>query len=176
MGVLLQVVAMPLGAVVGGVSGGIQGTSKAEIEEAERVLATAFAQLDFQAAVCQEVRDAGRRNTHRAFMLAGEHEGTTVTGPGSILEVTVVSAGLAGSGEKDAPLEMFLRVQARLLKSLGEPPLYSNTWVQTSGARPFKEWAAGDGGAFRKELPAASRAVAESIVDEIFLAFRPGKS
>jgi hypothetical protein len=71
---------------------------------------------------------------------------------------------------------MFLRIQVRLLNSGAELPLYSNIWVQTSGARPFAEWAANDGQAFREELSNASRAAAESIIEELFLANRPPRT
>jgi hypothetical protein len=95
---------------------------------------------------------------------------------GALLEVTALSAGLAGKGKKGAPLTMFLRIQVRLLNSGAELPLYSNIWVQTSGARPFAEWAANDGQAFREELSNASRAAAESIIEELFLANRPPRT
>jgi hypothetical protein len=71
---------------------------------------------------------------------------------------------------------MFLRVHVRLLSCPDGARLYEHTWTQTSGARPFKNWAEADAHAFRQELSAASRAVAESIVEEIFLAYRPEQS
>jgi len=175
---VVEIVLLPLGTVVGGVVGWFQGTAPAEVKQAQTILANTFAGLDFQAAVRQQVLEAGRRNTRHAFVPANQSEPATPGSPqpSSILEVTVLSAGLAGKREKDASLAMFLRVQVRLLQSPTGPPLYSNTWVQTSGARPFKQWAADNGRAFREELPAASRAVAENIIEEVFLVYRPGKT
>jgi hypothetical protein len=172
---LLEIALLPIGAAVGGVAGTFKGTPKAEITEAERVLAGTFAGMDFQSSVGQHVLEAGRSNTRHPFMTADEHAGGP-SQPASILQIAVLSAGLAGRGEKNAPLTMFLKVQVRLLKSSTEPPIYTNIWVQTSGARPFNGWVADEGRVFREELPKASRAVAESIIEEIFLSYRPGKT
>jgi hypothetical protein len=177
IGVLVVVFALPVGAAVGAISGGMHGTSKEEIAAVEKILTRAFSEMDFQTAIRGQVVEAGRKNTRREFIL---NELSPATPDGrhtdAILEVTVLSAGLAGRGEKGAPLTMFLKVQVRLVKSAAEQPIYSNTWVQTSGARPFREWGENDGQAFRKELGNATRAVAESIIEELFLAYRPARN
>ena len=174
IGVLVVVFALPVGAAVGAISGGMHGTSKEEVVAVEKTLTRAFSEMDFQTAIRRQVVEAGRNNTRREF-ISDELSQATSDGRYSdaILEVTVLSAGLAGKGEKGAPLTMFLRVQVRLLKSAAELPLYCNTWVETSGARPFREWGENDGQAFRTELGNASRAVAERIIEELFLAYRP---
>lgn len=176
--ILVEIAALPIGAAVGAISGSLHGTSKAEVVAAEKTLSRVFSEMDFQMAIRREVVEAGRKNTRHVFVTADEVVPALPDGAqtDAILEVTVLSAGLAGKGEKGAPLSVFLRVQVRLLDSPAKPPLYSNIWAQTSGARPFREWAADDGRAFREELANASRKVAESIIEELFLAYRPPKT
>lgn len=173
----LEIVVLPFGAVVGAIIGSFHGTSKREIIAAEKTLTRAFSDIDFQMALRRELVEAGRKNTQRVFFTVDEAAPALTNGqPGALLEVTVLSAGLAGKGKEGAPLTMFLRIQVRLLNSAAEPPLYSHVWVQTSGARPFAEWAANDSRAFREELGKASRAAAESIIEELFLAYRPPRT
>lgn len=165
---LVQLALLPVGAVAGGVVGRTQGTAKAEVEAAERALLKAFAEMNFQEAVRKEVVRAARRNT-RHPIVSGDERGSDRR-PDSVLEVNVLEAGLAGDGKKNAPMSMFLRVRVRLLDGTNGSVLYDNTWVQTSGSRTFKDWAAQDACMFRQELSSASRGVAGNIVEEVFLA------
>ena len=169
-GALVTLAVLPVGALVGGVVGGAQGTPKAEVEAAEKALLKAFAEMNFQETVRREVVSAARKNTRHSVVNADERGSNSHAD--SVLEVNVLAAGISGSGEKNAPLAMFLRVRVRLLGMPDRSTLYEHTWVHTSGARPFNDWAAQDARAFRQELSTASRAVAESIVEEIFLAYR----
>lgn len=167
-GEVVGVILMPFGAGIGGAMGASHGLPKAEVEEAERTLLAVFREMDFQRAVRDKVVQLGRRETRHAFVSGSGGSG----GSAALLQVNVRGAGLAGSPERDAPLAMFLRVHVRLLGPGNRALLYEHEWAQMSGAFTYQEWAAGGGRLFRRHLSVASPAVAQSIIEEIFLSYR----
>jgi hypothetical protein len=167
-GEVVGVILMPIGAGIGGAIGASSGLSKEEVEQAERALLAVFNEMDFQRAVRDKVVQLGRRETRHAFVTSAGGSG----GSAAVLQVNVRGAGLAGSPERDAPLAMFLRVHVRLLGPGDRAVLYEHEWAHTSGAYTYKQWAAGGGRLFRSHLSVASSAVAQSIIEEIFLSYR----
>lgn len=174
-GDMAGVLLMPVGVVVGGVVGGVQGTPKKATEAAETALLKACAELDFQETVRRDVATAIRKNTRHPVAQAAKPGTKSLPHAHSLLEINVLTAGLSGSQFRDANLSLFLRVQARLMSMPGGAVLYEHTWLHTSGDRTFNEWAVHDARPFRGELSIASRAVAKSIIREIFLAQPPRK-
>jgi hypothetical protein len=172
VGVLL----MPVGVMVGGVVGGIHGTPKEATEAAGNELRKACAELDFQETVRKDVIAAMRKQTRHPVIQAGKFGTGSIARANSLLEVNVQAAGLCGSKYKNARLPLFLRGQVRLLSWPDGAVLYELSWLHTSGNRTFCGWAAQGARPFRRELAIASRALAESIITQIFLAGPPRKS
>lgn len=167
-GEVVGVILIPLGAGIGGAMGASNGLPKEEVEEAERTLLAVFNEMDFQRAVRDKVAQLGRRETRHAFVIGADGS----EGSEAVLQVNVRGAGLAGGPERGAPLAMFLRVHVRLLGPEDRALLYEHEWAHTSGAYTYQEWAAGGGRLFRRHLSVASSAVAQSIIEEIFLSYR----
>jgi len=167
-GEVVGVILMPIGAGIGGVMGASHGLPKEDVEEAERTLLAVFNEMDFQRAVRDKVVQRGRAETRHAFVTRAGGSGQSA----AVLQVNVRGAGLVGSPERDAPLAMFLRVHVRLLAPGDRALLYEHEWAHKSGAHSYQEWAAGGGRLFRQHLSVASSAVAQSVIEEIFLSYR----
>ncbi len=172
VGVFLEVTAWTIGATAGTVVGAFQGVPKSEVEAGKQTLLAACQEIDLPGEVRRRVLDAGRSNTRRRFVESDASAPAAGPPPDTILQLNVLGAGLAGDSHKNANLAAFIRVQAQLVRQSDGARLYDHTWVQQSGARPFNDWVAADARAFRDELPRASRAVAEAIVEEVFLSYR----
>ena len=124
--------------------------------------------MDCERAVREKVVQLGKKNTRHPFV-------TGSAGADSVLQLNVAGAGLAGSTEKGAPLTMFLRVNVRLLDARNGKVLHEQNFVQTSGSHTFKQWGANGGSLFRERLPVLGGIIAENIIDEVFLTYRPSK-
>ena len=165
----IAVAMMPVGALTGAVAGGMLGTPKKDSAAAEMTLREAFGESDFQETVRREVDAAIRKNTSHPVARAGK------TGPGnlpradSLLEVNVLEANLEGSREKDARLALTLKVRVRLVSLPDGTELYQDTWSQRCGFLTFIEWGEPGAKAFERELVGASRAMADDIVNHVFL-------
>lgn len=172
VGVLLDITFWTIGATAGTVVGAFQGVPKSEVEAGQKTLLAACREIDLPGEVRRRVLDAGRSNTRRRFTEADASAPAAGPPPDTVLQLNVLGAGLAGDSHKHANLAAFIRVQAQLIRQSDGAKLYDHTWVQQSGARPFNDWVAADARAFRDEVPRASQAVAEAIVEEVFLSYR----
>jgi hypothetical protein len=173
----LAVVALPFGVVAGAVIGVKSGAPREKTAESERTLRQFCAAVDFQEWVRREVAAEIRKSTRHPLAKGG----TESTPPAnSLLEIEVLEVGLDGSQSKDAKLELFLRVQARLLSWPDGAVLYRTKALWSSryhglGADmagtvfAFNEWAARDALLFQRYLGVACLETADSIVAEIFL-------
>ena len=172
-------VAVPIGAVAGAVTGGARGTPRRETEEGERALRQFCAAVDFQEWVRREVAAEIRKENRHP--LAKDRTASTPAAD-SLLEIEVLEVGLDGSRSKDAKLELFLRVQARVLSCPDGAVLHTSRvrWSSlTYSFGPdkmgtvftFNEWAARDAILFQKYLGIGCTEMAGIIVGEIF----PGK-
>jgi hypothetical protein len=102
--------------------------------------------------------------------VAGQSGVTTQRTADTLLELSVLQAGLAGKKYKNSPMTVFLKVQARLVRLSYGQELYRHVWMQTGSKRTYSQWASRDASLFRKELAYACRNVAVQMVREMFLA------
>jgi hypothetical protein len=160
----------PVGVLVGGAAGGFYGIPKEETEADTNALLRACADTDLQKSVRREVVAAIQKRTR--YPLAQSGTGTRARA-NSRLELDVLDAGLCGSQFKGAMVSLYIRVRTRLVACPDGAMLYDHVWLHSSGARTFNQWAAKDARAFRQELAIASRTVANSLVEGIFLGLQP---
>ena len=115
---------------------------------------------------------------HGATRSGGSITGSAATNQiiDTILEVTVLNAGLSGGRSSSSPLAVFLQVRVRLVRARDGVELYEHTWVPHSGSLTFKQWAADNAQPLRQVLTKMIPALAESIVEELFLVYDPKPS
>jgi len=180
-------VTVPAGTIIGAIAGQAAGEPSAVLAESEQELRSAILGMDLQRMITQEIEWAACEQAQREFVLLAGYE---FAAPGAhasyanlrnraidtILEIDVRSAGLCGHAtrEKAAPLSAFLQVGARLVRVYDEAELYARTWVCEAGSRTFAQWAENHGEPLRHELAGLPAQMAESIIDELFLANVPG--
>jgi hypothetical protein len=166
----IAIVILPIAALVGGTVGGMRGTPEAEAQAEWQVLSNACATLDFQRALRRDVIMAMGKYTRVPVVQAGRSGVSTQRTADTLLELSVLQAGLAGKNFKNSPMTVFLTVQARLVRLSDGQELYKHVWMQTGSKKPYSLWASRDASLFRKELAYACRNVAVQMVREMFLA------
>lgn len=181
VGAVAGVLLAPAFGIGGAVYGAIAAESAATVEETEHTLRKTVAGLEIQESLRDRVFQVAREQTRHSFVLV-EDRGPTVPGNGvsyspltvegihTVLEVSVEKFGLPGGGI-NPPLPLTMSARARLVKAANGTELYAATWVYQSGMRKFVEWANDNAQPLRDELERAYQALAEQIVDQLFLVF-----
>ena len=182
--VLVWCVAVPVGSLVGAATGNMEGMPVRERQRAEAKLHQAVLATDVQRLMNNEILRLIHEKTRESVVpldaFAFARRGRSATGyvatnsvVDTILEVTVLNAGLSGGRARSAPLAAFLQVRVRLVRACDGVELYAHTWVPLSGSMPFEKWAADDGQAMRRELSEMIIPLADSVVEELFLVYDP---
>jgi len=178
----LGIALTPVGALVGGIYGAGAAEPASAVQEAERTLKKAVAELKAQEAMRDLVLEVARSETRYQFVSLAEHDPLASEGIDTILEVSVPALGLAGPVGVNPPVAVVVEACAKLIR-IGDgaelyalPPKDAHPLLFVSPGRRFVEWAAEDARLFREELDRAYRTLAEKIVDELFLVHRlPGR-
>lgn len=190
MGCGVFALALPPAAFLGAVAGGINGMAKAEdaaVVDAARVqLDRAASEAKTQAQV--EIRDRVFRGasakTDRNFVLLTEQGPLTADAKPSyqalvgqdidtVLELRVMTLGLAGEWAVNPRTAPEVSVQIRLVRVRDDEEIYANTFgccaAQGGRQRKFPYWAREGAKPFRGELKTVYRRLARDIVWEMFL-------
>lgn len=162
----IEIVLVPIAAVVGGTWGGMHGTPEAEAQADWQVLSNACAKLDFQKALRRDVITAIGKYTR---VPVAQRDADT------LLELSVLEAGLVGERYKDSPLTVFIKVQARLVRLSDSQEVYKHIWTHKGRIHTYEQWAGDDARLFRKELSRVCGEVAVIMVREMFLPKRSRK-
>lgn len=175
--VLVWSVAVPVGTLVGAAIGNMEGMPVRKRQEAENRLHLAVIETDVQHRLQDQVLQLVHQRTQETVVPLDDHglTGSADTNQvvDTILEVTVLNAGLSGVRDSSAPLAAFLQVRVRLVRARNGEELYSHTWVPRSGSLTFEKWADDNARPLREELPKMIRPLAESIVEELFVVYEP---
>jgi hypothetical protein len=94
--------------------------------------------------------------------------GTAAAVPGTVLTVAVEDVALVGPSA-DEPLALAMVASIRMARAGAPVPDYETRLAHLSRKRFLGEWAAADGSLVREELGRALQALAEKIVDEVWL-------
>jgi len=164
----IVIVLVPFAAVVGGTAGGMHGTPEEEAIAEWQILSDSLAKMDLQTALRRDVTAAIRKHTRITVAQSGGSGAPSSRAADSLLELSVLKAGLAGKRFENSQLKAFVTVQARLVRLSDESELYRHIWTQTGGECTYYEWASHDGRLFRKELSSACEGVAGVMVREMF--------
>ncbi len=189
IGVALGVGLAPVAALVGGIYGAVTAEPASKVQEAERALKNAFAELNVSEAIQDLVPQVATAETGHRFVSLAEHPAASPEpvdyrspaseGVDTILEVSVPVLGLVGPVGVNPPLQLVVQACARLIRTADGttlytlPPVATHPLAYASPGRKFVEWGAEDARLFREELDRAYQTLAEKIVEELFL-FHPG--
>ncbi len=181
----LAILLSPVFAMGGSIYGAIAAESAEKVQEAEATLNKVVAVLKIQEAMRDRVLQVARNETRQSFVPL-EDRGPTIPneevsyssltseGVDTILEISVTKFELPGLPLwPNPPPPLIISVCGRLLKSADGTELYGRPWVYRSGTRKFVEWAANNAEPLRDEVDRGLQALAEQIVEEIFLVFAP---
>lgn len=168
----------PLLILGGAIHGGATAESTKEIHELEVELKSVVAESKTQQAIRDRLMEVAREQTSHRFMLFTEQGPTSpyenvsyppleTEGIDTILEMSVLTVGLTGQGDRDVPLAFFVTARTRLIRVMDEAEFHTRTWTYTSGTRQLTEWAAENAQPFREEMDRACQNLAEMIVREL---------
>jgi len=194
IGFLLGVFLMPVGAVIGGVAGGVHGTSAENIKELESAVDAAVAELGVQAALAARLTTLLQQEKGVQLRTV-EATGPTVStesltyaairplGIDTVLEVAVQRFGLmdARDGTATHPRDegresktkvtarFYMVARARLVRVADGVELFTQQYRYESAWYEGVEWQADGGRLLAEEFERAYRDLADQINDEVML-------
>jgi hypothetical protein len=196
---LLLLALRPIGAVVGADTGPSAVPPAEEVVAAETRVRSTLDATAFQARMQDQVLTAMARIPTRpaAAVLSGQgptHVGESppysrlaAEGVDTVLEVAVVQVGLVGPLGLNPDLSVAMSIRVRVFRTTAPAPIYEATMISNPmelvplqpgdpvprRGRKLREWAEGEGAPLREELTRTMKMVAEKVVDEVFLLYRP---
>jgi sugar lactone lactonase YvrE len=174
--------------VVGGLGGGGVGAVDAlpadTVREAEAALTRALSGLRVQERIRDQVFQLARRKTLHPVVVLAEHGPPSPDEPAtygsvasrgidSILEISILTIGLAGDWDINPPLALVITGRARLVRVQDGSEIHETKLEYRSGVRLFTEWAANDAQLFREGFDRAIDYLAEETVEKHFLLLLP---
>lgn len=181
IGLVASTFLAPVGAVSGGIIGGVTAESAAKVEERVAAVGRNLSALKIQEDLLHRVATTGREQTPGIFTELAERGPLTPDdrteyrslvrdGIQTVLEISVVELALRGrTAEIDPGLTLAMTVKTRLVRTADDAELYKNSLTYSGGrGRTLAEWL-DDVEQLQGELDRATDIVAEKIVDEVFL-------
>jgi len=176
IGLVASVFLAPVGAVGGGIVGGMTAEPAAKVEERVAAVARSLSARQIQEDLVNHVAAIAREETSSTFTLLAAAEERTdyralaVDGVQAVLEISVVELSLRGrTGEIDPSLSLAMAVKTRLMRTDDGAVIYANSLTYSGGkGRTLAEWLEA-AELLQDELDRACTIVAEKIVDEVFL-------
>ena len=181
IGLVASVFLAPVGAVGGGIVGGVTAESATKVEERVAAAGRSLLARKIQDDLVLRVASIGREQTSSTFTLLADrgprlpgelmdYRSLGEEGIQAVLEISVVELSLRGrTGEIDPGLSLAMAVKTRLVRTDDDAQLYANSLTYSGGkGRTLVEWL-DDAEQLRIEVDRACEIVAEKIVDEVFL-------
>ncbi len=189
-GILLWIAFLPVAVLGGSIYGAVAAEPASKVRETGQALKAALADLPTDETMRDLVLQFAREQTsHRVVALAGgradvsggNYRTLTSEGIDTVLEISVRAIGFVGLSEVSPPLSLIVEACARLVRVADGmelhalPPAGSVALAFATPAYKFIEWGAADARLFREALGRAYPALAETVVEELFLVRRlPG--
>jgi len=181
IGLVASVFLTPVGAVGGGIVGGVTAESATKVEKRVAAAGRSLLARKIQDDLVLRVASIGREQTSSTFTLLADrgprlpgelmdYRSLGEEGIQAVLEISVVELSLRGrTGEIDPGLSLAMAVKTRLVRTDDDAQLYANSLTYSGGkGRTLVEWL-DDAEQLRIEVDRACEIVAEKIVDEVFL-------
>jgi hypothetical protein len=169
-GLAVGIILSPVAAVGGGVYGACVGMSDRTFKEHVAVLERVAHESDLPGRLEDGCKEATRR-------LAPQHalEPTEVRRGRQEARLEISPEGVVLRGGKDInpPMTLNCVVRVRLLRSGDDAELFSGRFSHVRTGCTLREWTEDDGAALRAAIADACNALAEQIVERVFLVYEP---
>lgn len=171
-------VAIPAGAIIGGAVGASDSISEETIRAVEQQFSAVLADQNIQDRVGDlttelTATETGYQVVRMVDTLSSDQRHAAGLGIDTVLEVGVQTVGMVVGHGRNPPLTLFITVRARLVRESDGRVLYDHTVGSLGPSLAMSEWGALDRDAVQVELDRAYRNVAERVVEEAFLLWRP---
>lgn len=181
-GLLLGVVLAPVGATVGAVAGTVKGVPAKQRKKAEDAINKAVSELKIQSSMRDCVLRVAQHQTQYHFVLLDVKGSKTAgskadyrilknKGVDTVLEITVSDFGLWAASGINPPLVFFMKMQARLIRTMDCSLLYKQNLEYRSAKFLYTEWAANDAKLLREEFDRCYLDLAEKLVEQVFMVY-----
>ena len=184
-GVVILGLAVAAG-TIGGMAGSFAGAAKAEpaekVNASENILQSAVSSLRIHESMRDRFIQLAQNQTRERFVVLLDEgpnspeekiDYTSLRDKGidTVVEISVVSFGLAGPWNVNPLLSFSLDSHVRVIRIYDGVVLYDTPLIFRGGEHTFSDWAINNGQPFHEELEVAFRALTENIVDELFLVY-----
>jgi hypothetical protein len=147
--------------VVGGVAGAVAAPSAESVRGAETAMRTALDSNTIQDSLRQQIELAARAQGAAPVVRADAD---------TVVEASLVRAGTAGAGI-DAPVELTMQAQVRVLRAATEEELYRSQFVHLGERVKLAQWAERDGERLLRGLERGYASLATHIAESLFLLY-----
>jgi hypothetical protein len=184
-GVVILALAVAAG-TIGGMAGSFAGAAKAEpaekVNASENILQSAVSSLRIHESMRDRFIQLAQNQTRERFVVLLDEgpnspeekiDYTSLRNEGidTVVEMSVVSFGLAGPWDVNPLLSFSLDSHVRVIRIYDGVVLYDTPLIFRGGEHTFSDWAINNGQPFHEELEVALRALTEKIADELFLVY-----
>lgn len=171
-------VTIPAGAIIGAAVGASDSVSEEAIRAVEQQFSAVLADQHIQDRVGDwttelAATETGYQVVRMVDTLSPDQRHAAGLGIDAVLEVGVQTVGMVVGHGRNPPLTLFITVRARLVRESDGRVLYSHTVGSLGPSLAMSEWGALDRDAVQAELDHSYRNVAERVVEEAFLLWRP---
>ncbi len=170
--------AIPAGAIIGAAVAESDAVSEETIRAVEQQFSAVLADQHIQDRVGDLTTEYAATETGYLVVrmvdtLSPDQRRAAGLGIDAVLEVDVQAVGMVVGHGRNPPLTLFITVRAQLVREPDGRVLYGHTVGSLGPSLAMSEWGALDRDAVQAELDRAYRNVAERVVEEAFLLWRP---
>jgi len=169
-----------IGAVAGGIHGGITAPTSSVVEHADAVIHVAATQIDANNVLRDRVLECSRGHTAHTFAPAsvdsvvaghGEVPYQALAGDGgdTVVEVGVQQVKLTGPWRANPELALVLVARARVVRTRDGSTVHEETFQYESPTRHFTDWAANSADQFRFWVDFGLNDIAKRIAGKLFV-------
>jgi len=170
----------PFGACIGCLVGAEKSQSTQKLDaESEAALRNAFDQVNFQEVTRDRILRTAGKKTSYTFVNLGEQGPSTPGGKfdycsvadkgiDTVLEISVLEAGLVGTGEIYPDLQLFMSLRTQLIRAVDGKELYVAELTYKGSMQCYSAWAEENGQRFREELITGCEKLSERTVELLF--------
>jgi hypothetical protein len=186
VGILLAIACMPFGMVVGAIAGGVGAASLDQVKEAEGQISAELSALNVQLALREHAVKYAAENSIPLIVLddagptaaeAAPHYQSLAERPfDTVIEISALELKAWSIGKKDLNFAFEISAFARLVRVRNNTVLDSFHIAYRSGLHSQQDWTEDGGKLLVVEFNQAYQKIAEQVLDEWFLVYRPAKA
>ncbi len=182
---LFVVVGAAIGATVGAIDGAEQAIAKDAAEEIRVCISEVLMTPQIQRNARNRVLAVAIRETSRSFVAINDqgpfvpqapigYRSLADRGIDTVLEVSILKAGLAGGRGDHLDLQAFFLAQVRVVRVADDSEIFRREGWYGTEYHPLHKLCADNGRVLQAALEGVYANMADAIVEEVFLLWRPG--